>query len=212
MSHEALIRSLVKKVPPVPRNTARRRIGLALLGGGAITLVVVLFGLGVRADIGAAAFTAPFWYKAAYTASLAACGLILALQVARPDTTRLRWAWLWAAPLAVMGAMCVLELASTPSWKWGARIMYPPWSCPLIVLMLSAPVFAALAWAFRRLAPTNLPLAGAALGLVSGAVAATLYCLYCEAVSPLYIFTRYTSGVALATMAGALLGPRILRW
>ncbi len=60
------------------------------------------------------------------------------------------------------------------------------------------------AWAFRGLAPTNLPLAGA--------VAATLYCLYCEAVSPLYIFTRYTSGIGLATIAGMLLGRRILRW
>ncbi|WP_269714782.1 DUF1109 domain-containing protein [Caulobacter sp. NIBR2454] len=212
MSHDDLIRQLASHVPAVPRRAAARRITRAIVVGGVITLGLVLLGLGVRTDITTAVATAPFWYKAAYTASFAICGVILLLQVARPDTAHLRWAWLWLVPLAVMGLACVLELARTPAWKWSERLMHPPWACPLIVLILSAPVFAGLVWAFRRLAPTNLPLAGAAIGLASGAVAATLYCLYCEAVSPLYIFTRYTLGIGLATAAGALVGPRMLRW
>jgi hypothetical protein len=62
------------------------------------------------------------------------------------------------------------------------------------------------------MAPTRLCLTGAAAGLAAGAFAAVLYGLFCEQVSPIYILTRDTLGIALAADVGALGGPRLLRW
>jgi hypothetical protein len=84
--------------------------------------------------------------------------------------------------------------------------------CPWLVLLLAAPIFVGLLWSFRRLAPTRLRAAGAVAGLAAGAWAATVYCLHCPEVSALFVLTWYSLGIALAAGAGALLGPRLLRW
>ena len=84
--------------------------------------------------------------------------------------------------------------------------------CPWLVLMLAGPIFIGLLWSFRKLAPTRLRAAGAAAGFAAGAWAATLYCLHCPEVSAIFVLTWYTLGIALATGAGALIGPRFLRW
>jgi hypothetical protein len=213
MTHDDLISALARDVRPVPRHAAGRRIALALVLGGAVTLALVVFGLGVRPDLALAVRGSMFWMKGGYTAAFAACGLILLLQLARPDAERIRWTALVLAPIAVMAVLSGVEMARMPASGWHALWMGPMWLyCPLLVLSLSAPIFAGLVWAFRRLAPSRLPAAGAAAGLLAGAVAATLYCLFCQQVSPVYIITRYTLGMALATGLGALLGPRLLRW
>ena len=85
-------------------------------------------------------------------------------------------------------------------------------SCPWLVLMLSAPIFAGLLWSFRKLAPTRLHAAGAVAGLGAGAWAATIYCLHCPEVSAIFVLTWYSLGILLAAGIGALLGPRLLRW
>ena len=79
-------------------------------------------------------------------------------------------------------------------------------------MVLAAPVFLGVAWALRRLAPTRLAMAGAAAGLLAGAVGATVYGLYCEETAAAFVVTWYTLGIAVCATAGALLGPRLLRW
>jgi hypothetical protein len=82
----------------------------------------------------------------------------------------------------------------------------------LLLLTLALPIFAGLLRSFRRLAPTRLRAAGAAAGLAAGAWAAAIYCLHCPEVSALFVLTWYSLGILLATAAGALLGPRLMRW
>ena len=50
---------------------------------------------------------------------------------------------------------------------------------PGLIATLSVPTFAAMAWATKGFAPTRLRLAGAAMGLASGGVAAAVYSLHC---------------------------------
>jgi hypothetical protein len=80
------------------------------------------------------------------------------------------------------------------------------------VLALSLPIFVGLLWSYRRFAPTHLRAAGATAGLSAGAWAATLYCLHCPEVSAMFVLTWYSLGIGLATLLGALVGPRLLRW
>ena len=58
-------------------------------------------------------------------------------------------------------------------------------SCPWMIVVIGAPVFAGLVWALRGLAPTRLALAGLCAGLTAGAAGAMAYALHCpEAGAP----------------------------
>ena len=73
-------------------------------------------------------------------------------------------------------------------------------------------MFGAVLWAMKGLAPTRLVLAGAAAGLLSGAGGALVYALYCIEMAAPFIGIWYLLGMLIPAVAGALIGPRLLRW
>jgi hypothetical protein len=85
-------------------------------------------------------------------------------------------------------------------------------SCPLLIAMLSIPVFAAVIRVMKELAPTRLRLAGFAAGLLSGSVAAVVYCLHCPEMGAPFIGFWYLLGALIPAGVGALLGNTVLRW
>ena len=85
-------------------------------------------------------------------------------------------------------------------------------SCPWLIALLSVPVFVAVIWAMKGLAPTRLRVAGGAAGLAAGAVGALIYCLHCPEMAAPFIGTWYLLGMLIPTAAGAVLGPRLLHW
>jgi hypothetical protein len=213
MNTDDLIKSLSQDVAPVRRGAVGRRIGAGILAGALVTIVLVVAGLGVRPDLGLAMRGYSFWMKWIYTAALGVGALVMVARLARPDAVRLRWLWVIAVPVVLLAVIGGTEMAHVPPGDWLAMWLGQSWKvCPWIVLVLSAPIFVGLLWSFRRLAPTRLRAAGAAAGLASGAWAATLYCLHCPEVSAIFVLTWYTLGIALAAAAGAVLGPRLLRW
>ena len=111
--------------------------------------------------------------------------------------------WL-AAAIALLGAVPEqrLDLILGNTWK----------SCPFNIAMLSVPLFIATFWCMKDLAPTRLALAGASSGLLSGALSALVYALHCPESAAPFLGVWYVLGIAIPTLAGALLGPRILRW
>jgi hypothetical protein len=213
MNVETLIDTLSADVKPVRRHAVARRIALGLLMGGAATAILIAIDLGIRPDLGLAMRGYSFWVKWLYTLSLAVCALILVARLARPGRSASRWLWLLPVPVCLLAVIGVVEMAHVPQAEWLAMWLGHSWKvCSSLVLMLAAPIFVGLLWSFRRLAPTRLRAAGAAAGLAAGSCAATLYCLHCPEVSAIFVLTWYTLGIALAAGAGALLGPRVLRW
>lgn len=71
--------------------------------------------------------------------------------------------------------------------------------------------FALIVWAVRQAAPTNLVRTGALAGLAAGGVSAAAYALHCNANSLPYVALWYGGTIMLCTLAGAALGPRLLR-
>jgi hypothetical protein len=67
-------------------------------------------------------------------------------------------------------------------------------------------------WAVRQAAPTDLRRAGAFAGLVAGGVSALAYALHCTDDSIPFIAVWYGGTIALCTLAGAITGPKLLRW
>ncbi len=212
MDTEALIEQLARGTRAVPRNALQRRLALGAGAGALASALLLLGGLGLRPDLQAAIAGTELWAKAAYTGGLGLAGLLLTVQLARPDSERLRFPWLLAVLVVLAVMVSAAELAAAPSVQRSDLLLAPKWSCVPLILMLSAPIYAGLAAALRRLAPTRLSAAGGAAGLAAGGFAASIYCLYCQQVSPTYVLTRYTLAVALAAAAGAALGPRLLRW
>jgi hypothetical protein len=213
MNHEELIESLTRHVGSVGRYPVGRRVVAGLLVGGLLTLVAVGAVLGFRHDLWLAMHGHAFWMKWIYTGSLTLCALAATVRLARPDTRRLGWLWIMALPILGLALIGAVDMSHVPSSSWLAMWLGGSWKvCSLLVFLLSLPIGAGLLWSFRRLAPTRLRLAGATAGLTAGAWSATLYCLHCPEVSAIFVLTWYTLGIASTALAGALLGPRLLRW
>lgn len=213
MKTDDLVVMLATGAGEVAPNAAPRRFAIAVGWGalGAALLMGVL--LGVRRDLGAALLMPMFWVKIAFVACLAAAGFIAVLRLSRPG---LRLAWVPGALAAPVLAMWVLAasvlMRADPSQR--AKLFFgETWtSCPFLVALLSVPAFVALLWAMHELAPTRLGPAGAAAGALSGAIGALVYCLHCPEMEAPFLGFWYLIGMLIPTAAGAMLGPRLLRW
>ncbi|RXR29756.1 DUF1109 domain-containing protein [Sphingobium fluviale] len=213
MNTDQLIEALASDVAPVSRHAVGRRLvaGIALGAIGTILLIGLWLGFNPQLDVAMRHYS--FWVKWGYTLSLGICAVVATTRLARPDSGTLGWLWVMALPVALLTAIGIFEMSRVPSAQWLAMWLGETWSvCSSIVFMLSLPIFGGLLWSFRRLAPTRLRAAGATAGLTAGAWAATLYCLHCPEVSAIFVLTWYTLGISLATLAGAVLGPRLMRW
>jgi len=86
------------------------------------------------------------------------------------------------------------------------------WVCLLSVPVLAVPVLGGMLWALSSGATTSPRLTGALAGLVAGGAAASVYSLYCNKDMVLFVLPAYSSAIAVVVLAGAALGPRLLRW
>lgn len=213
MQTDDLIQSLARDLAPIRRHVVERRIALGMIGGAILALAAVALMLGLRPDLGVAIHGFAFWMKWTYTISLAGGAIAATIYLSRPDATRTQWLWLLVIPFGLLAAVALSELMRTPVEGWLPLWLGQSWKqCAIRVVMLSAPIFIGLIWAFRQFAPSRLRLTGAVAGLASGACAATLYGLHCPEASATFVLTWYTLGMGLAALGGALVGPRFLRW
>ena len=213
MRTNELIDILAAETPAAPAGLPVRRIGTAVGFGALAALAMLMVWLGPRPDLHIAMRGVFFWVKLAYAASFTLSGAALVDRYGRPGGQG-RWRWaLVFAPVAVLALIALMSsLGQTPA-RVHADWMGHSWNvCPWRILALAAPSFLAALWAFRRLAPTRLGLAGFAAGLLAGGVSAAVYCLACDEHSALFVVTWYTAGVFACGAIGALLGPRLLRW
>lgn len=192
---------------------ALQRYAIAMGGGaGAAALLMALL-LGVRHDLGAVIVLPAFWVKVAFAACLTAASLAAAWRLSRPGV---RLAWVRGAlalPVLVMWLLAAVALADAAPAERAHLVLGETWrSCPLLIAMLSAPVFVAVLWAMQGLAPTRLRLAGAAAGLLAGSAGALVYTLHCPELAAPFVGCWYLLGMLIPALAGALAGPRVLRW
>jgi hypothetical protein len=118
-----------------------------------------------------------------------------------------------AAPVLALWALATVVLVAAEPAQRSGLVMGETWAeCPVSILALAAPAFVAVLWAMRGLAPTRLALAGAVAGLLAGAIGALVYALHCPELAAPFLGMWYVAGIAAATLIGALVGPRILRW
>lgn len=213
METDRLVSLLATGVPPTDPHVLARRFSWALAAGAlGATLLVVLF-YGVRPDIGTMLATPLFWAKVALPLALAAGAVAVTARLSRPGVAvGLAWSGI-GAPAAIVWLAAIAILLAAPAGTRLPLIMGQTWrSCPFNIAFLSIPGFVAAFVALRGLAPTRLRLAGAAAGLMAGATATIAYCLHCPEMGVPFWGVWYILGMLLPTAAGALAGPRWLRW
>lgn len=213
MNTNQLIETLTQDVTQVPRHAIGRRLALGIGLGAVVTLLLVGLSLGFNRDLDLAMLHYSFWMKWGYTVSLGIGAVVATARLARPDAALPGWLWVMALPVIGLAVIGFFEMRNVPSSQWLEMWLGVSWrGCSAFVFLLSMPIFIGLLWSFRSLAPTRLRAAGATAGLSAGAWSATLYCLHCPEVSAVFVLTWYSLGIALAALAGAVLGPRLLRW
>ena len=195
------------------RHAVARRYGAAV-GVGVIAAALLMLGLlGVRPDLAEASRLPMFWAKVAYVAALGAASLLAVSRLSQPGARLGRVPALLAVPVVTMWVLAASVLAGAEPELRAGLVLGSTWAkCSSLIAMLSVPAFIASLWAMRGLAPTRLPLAGAAAGLFSGTVGALVYCLHCPELAAPFIGSWYLLGMLIPAAAGAWLGPRLLRW
>jgi hypothetical protein len=211
-THE-LVTLLATGAWAVEPGASSRRYATALAWGafGATLLMAIL--LGVRPDIDAAARLPMFWIKLAFPVSLAVASLVAASRLSRPGAQLGRLPAALAAPVLAVWLLTAYVLLAAPPPERVELVMGRTWQyCLFSLPMLSVPVFVATFWAMKGLAPTRLALAGAAAGLLAGAIGALVYALHCPEMEAPFLGVWYVAGMLIPAAAGALLGPIVLRW
>jgi len=208
---EALIAQLAADARPVAPSAGVRRLTIGMTIGGLVTLIAVYI-MGWRPDLAVATLAMNFWVKMAYTVTICVMGIYWLRQLGRPESEQPRWRWLFV-PVLLLALVAIGQAVQAPKGTMPHMVMGASWQiCSRNIVMLALPIYLAILWVMRRFAPTNLTAAGAATGLVSGAAAASIYCLHCTETSMLFVLIWYSLGIAIATAVGAILGPRLLNW
>jgi hypothetical protein len=212
MKTDDLIRALAadrEPAGPAPR------IALALAGAVGLVLSALLFMwlVPLRPHLGEAMRTFPFVLKPIEMGLLVIVSAVAVLRLAQPGAPFARTLVVAAAVPAIMIAAVTVELIQVPRAEWMVRLAGAHWYlCVFNMVLMSLPILAALLIGLRFGAPTRPALAGAGAGLLSGALAASLYIAHCPDDSPLFVAAWFTLAIAIATGIGAMAGSRILRW
>ena len=191
----------------VPSYDAALLVGFALSFVSAIALALLLFGLR-RAGLEAVLTSGPFYFKAASMLSVALAGILLARFAGRPGSSTLAFAALApGAALLLLGA--ATDVSGLP--LRGASAISVP-SCVVSIVGLSLPGVAIMLGAMRRGIPTRPAFAGAAAGLLAGALGGAAYAIVCKNDGALFVAVWYTTAIIVVAGLGALIGRKALAW
>lgn len=190
-----------------------RTLSLAVGVGVLLAGIVFFLDVGPRPDLMAAFYSPRFVFKCVLTLMLLVSALGLVWHLARPGAVPVGWIVAVAAVPALLIVGVATEMVSIPASLWDSRIFGMNWEvCMVLIPVLSAAPLVAMIYALRQGATTHPILAGAAAGLLSAGIGASLYAAHCTSDSPLFVGIWYVGATAIVTLAGALAGKRFLQW
>jgi hypothetical protein len=213
MKTDDLVAMLSANVEPVGRGLVVRTIAIAVAAGAALALGFVLVVLGVRADLTATRATAFLLLKVAFALAVIGMAMRYLTKLARPGAERGMSPLAIAMPFAAIALLGAISLGIAPSSHWNRMVLGDEWlECLLSIPIIAIVPFAVTIFAVRRAAPTDLVRTGTVAGLAAGGISAMAYALHCTDDSFPFVAVWYGGTIVLCTLAGAALGPRLLRW
>jgi hypothetical protein len=213
MKTDDLVALLSTNPEPVDRRSVVRTLCVAFAAGSTIAFGIALVGLGVRPDVMTAHALFFLAVKLLFAAAIVSLALVYLTRLARPGGERRISSLLVATPFLVIVVLAAISLWFAPNSHWDRMIVGDQWlECLVSIPIIAIVPFAVSIWAVRRAAPTDLARAGAFAGLIAGGVSAMGYAVHCTDDSFAFVAVWYGGTIVLCTLAGAALGPRLLRW
>jgi hypothetical protein len=213
MKTEELVALLSTNPGPVARGSFARTFGVALAASSVLAVGISLVGLGFRPDLTTTRALIFLLLKLLFAAAVVGIASVYLARLARPGGERRISSISMVAPFAAIILLAVISLGLAPRSHWDKMVTGGEWlECLVSIPIIAIVPFAIAIWAVRRAAPTNLARTGAFAGLVAGGVSAMAYALHCTDDSLPFVAFWYGGTIVLCTLAGAMLGPRLLRW
>jgi hypothetical protein len=210
---EDLLAVLATGAEAVDGRGATRRLLIAVGLSTAVALALTAGWLGIRPTL-IGDFAVPmFWVKEGFCVALGASGLAAVARIARPGRPLGLVPVGVAAPILFLWLLAAADLSAADAQARVQLILgHTSDVCSWRIAFIAFPVFVAMFWVFRQMAPTRSRLAGAAAGFTAGAIGALAYSLHCPELAAPFIAIWYLLGVLVPTIIGTLLGSRLLRW
>lgn len=213
MKTEDLVDALSVRIEPADVRAVGRRITLAVAAGSVLAVVVILIGFGLRTGLSAVGAWTFLFLKMAFGAAIVGAAAAYLTRLSRPGGGLKHGTLVVISPFLVITALALLSLGSAPASHWDRMIAGDDWlECLVSIPIIAIVPFALTMWAVRQAAPTDLRRAGAFAGLVAGGISALAYALHCSDDSIPFVALWYGGTIVFCTLAGAALGPRLLRW
>jgi hypothetical protein len=213
MKTDDLVTMLSTNVEPIGREKVGRTFAVAIVVGAAIALGLMLVALGVRADLATTRAWVFLLLKLLFALAVVGMAMRYLIKLSRPGSEPGISPFAVAVPFAAIALLGMISLGGAPSAHWNKLVLGDEWlECLLSIPIIAIVPFAATIFAMRRAAPTNLVRSGAIAGLVAGGVSAMAYAFHCTDDSLPFVAVWYGGTIVLCTLAGATMGPRLLRW
>jgi hypothetical protein len=213
MKTDDLIDMLGTNVEPVDLRRPWRTLALAVAVGIVLAACLMMLVLGVRPDLLNAGALVSLCLKLLLTGGVVLLAALALNKAMRPGGERKVSLLSAVLPLLAVGVLAVIALAMSPSEHWQSMLIGDQWlDCLISIPLIAAVPFAILTWAVQQAAPTHLSRVGALVGLTAGSISAMGYALHCSDDSVPFVALWYGATIALCTLAGFKLGPRLLRW
>jgi hypothetical protein len=213
MTTDDLIQSLSDRLQPANPWRPLVRLAAWVVGGAAVSAVLMLSVLGLRPDFGAALSTPMFWTKFAYTLALGGLAFWAAERLGRPGVRGRLPLMVLTVVVAIFGLLAAGRLfMAAPGERAPLMMGHSYRLCPCLILALATPLLVGTIVGLRGFAPTRPMLAGFAGGLAAGGFAAFVYAFSCNESAMPFVALWYTLPVLLAGAVGAVVGRYALRW
>lgn len=212
MKTDQFINMLSANLEPADRGKTSRLLAVAVVLGLTMAIAAAWLVLGFRADYFAPDAVVFLCVKLLFAGSAAVLAGFYLIKSARPGSDR-KIPFAVALPFAAIVLLAIASLSLAPGSHWKEMVLHDEWlECLISIPFIAVVPFAVLIWAVRQAAPINLVRTGTLIGLVAGSISAIGYALHCGADSLPFVATWYGGTIALCALAGAGLGPRLLRW
>jgi hypothetical protein len=210
---DRLIDMLSTNLEPVDPRAPRRHLIGALAVAAAVAASLTLLALGKRHDLSSFSTLWPLALKWLFAGGALALAVSALGKLMRPGGERNVSPLVLWSPFAAIVLLAILMLTVSPTSHWRTILLGDQWlECLVSIPLIAVLPFALVTWAVRQAAPTNLRWAGGLVGLVAGCISAMGYVLHCSDDSVPFVALWYGGTIALCTLAGIALGPRLLRW
>lgn len=214
MKTNDLIESLSAGLAPAPKRLASKSIIAVVAISLPLVMALAATGLGVRSDLFHLDEPHLPMIKFIFGLMIASIGGVLLTRLATPGGEIRVHTSIAIVPFAIILALGIAAVTFTSSASLHDLIEGTGWlNCVISIPLIAAVPFAMIVFVLRRFAaPTNLVKTGAMAGLTSGGLGAIGYALHCPDDSIAFIAGWYVAAIGISAAAGALLGPRVLRW